>query len=65
MAYINVLNLAMEINTGCIIEFLSARTILAVGILAVGIDTRYKILLVQIKGPTKGHIHIIKHKVIA
>ena len=60
MAYINVLNLVMEINTGCIIEFLSARTILAVGI-----DTGYKILWVQIKGPTKGHINIIKHKVIA
>jgi hypothetical protein len=60
MAYINVLNLAMEINTGCIIEFLSARTILAVGI-----DTRYKILLVKLKGHTKGHINIIKHKVIA
>ena len=27
--------------------------------------TRYKILLVQIRGPTKGHINIIKHKVIA
>jgi hypothetical protein len=26
--------------------------------------TRYKILLVQIKGPTKRHINIIKHKVI-
>ena len=28
-------------------------------------DTRYQILLVQIRGPTKGHINIIKHKVIA
>ena len=29
------------------------------------IDKIDKILLVQIKGPTKGHIKIIKHKVIA